>query len=218
MKKLILSNALCVLVAIGAQSCTKEKNETQTAAAPVVTGQGDAYALDTIASQVEWKGYKIFKSEETSHFGHLKFESGDVRVADGKLVGASFVTDISSLTVEDLEKGSPEQGKLENHLKSEDFFNVARFPTAAFVVTKVSPNTIGDYNTKLEGNMTIKGITQPVSLQANVEVKDDLVTIATEHKDISRSAFGINFTSPVENGVIKDEISIQVLAKARPVQ
>jgi hypothetical protein len=63
--------------------------------------------LDTLNSKVEWKGYKVFKSENTSHFGTIKFESGDVTVKDGKLESGKFVADMNSLTSVDL-KDSPE--------------------------------------------------------------------------------------------------------------
>ena len=56
------------------------------------------------------------------------------------------------------------KAKLEGHLKSGDFFEVEEFPTASYEITKVTENTAGDYNTLLEGNLTIKGITKPVTV------------------------------------------------------
>ena len=107
-----------------------------------------------------------------------------------------------------------QKAKLEGHLKSGDVFEVEKFPTASYEITKVSPNEAGDYNTLLDGNLTIKGITKPMQFNANVSVKEGEVSIATEPKDINREEFGVKFQMPVANGVIKDEVNIQILIKA----
>ncbi len=67
----------------------------------------------------------------------------------------------------------------------------------------------------LDGNLTLKGITKPVQFRANVSVTDNEVTIATEPKDISREQFGVKFQMPLANGVIKDEINVQIYIKAQ---
>ncbi len=121
---------------------------------------------------------------------------------------------MTSLTSEDLKKDAAQMEKLNGHLKSGDFFETEKFPTASYEITKVSPLAEGDYNTVLDGNLTIKGITKQMQFKANVSVKDGVVSIATEPKDISRKEFGVEFQSPVENGVIKDEITLQINVKA----
>jgi polyisoprenoid-binding protein YceI len=195
-------------------SCKKEKPVTGESNEVVTAKDGAQFAVDTLNSKVEWKGYKIFKSENTSHFGIIKFESGDVTAKDGKLQSGKFVADMTSLTSEDLKKDAAQMEKLNSHLKSGDFFETEKFPTASYEITKVSPLAEGDYNTVLDGNLTIKGITKQMQFKANVSVKDGVVSIATEPKDISRKEFGVEFQSPVENGVIKDEITLQINVKA----
>lgn len=202
------------LGALAMISCKKEKPVSGENNEAVASREGAQYTVDTLNSKVEWKGYKIFKSENTSHFGTIKFESGDVTVKDSKLESGKFVADMTSLTSEDLKNNTAQLEKLNTHLKSNDFFEVEKFPTASFEITKVTPSADGDYNTLLDGNLTIKGITKPVQFRANVSVKDEGVNIATEPKDISREEFGVAFQSPVENGVIKDEITIQINVKA----
>jgi polyisoprenoid-binding protein YceI len=195
-------------------SCKKEKPVSGESDEVVTTKDGAQFMVDTLNSKVEWKGYKIFKSENTSHFGTIKFESGDVTVKDAKLESGKFVADMTSLTSEDLKNNASQLEKLNGHLKSGDFFEVEKFPTASFEITKVTPSAEGDYNTLLDGNLTIKGITKPVQFKANVSLKEGVVSIATEPKDISREEFGVKFQSPVENGVIKDEITLQINVKA----
>ncbi|UWX58996.1 YceI family protein [Chryseobacterium oranimense] len=215
MRKKLFSLAIPALfVAAVMVSCKKDKPVTSESNEVVTTKDGNQYTLDTLNSKVEWKGYKIFKSESTSHFGTIKFESGDVTVKDGKLESGKFVADMSSLTSVDLKDDAEQLEKLNSHLKSGDFFEVEKFPTASFEITKVTPATEGDYNTLLDGNLTIKGISKPVQFKANVSVKDGEVSVATEPKDIKREEFGVKFQAPAENGVIKDEVTLQINVKA----
>lgn len=195
-------------------SCKKDKPLTSESNDVATTKDGAQYALDTLNSKIEWKGYKVFKSESTSHFGTIKFESGDLTVKEGKLESGKFVADMNSLTSVDLKDDADQLGKLNGHLKSGDFFEVEKFPTASYEITKVTPAAEGDYNTLLDGNLTIKGITKPLQLKANVSVKEGEVSVATEPKDIKREEFGVKFQAPAENGVIKDEVTLQINVKA----
>lgn len=195
-------------------SCKKDKPLTSESNDVATTKDGAQYALDTLNSKVEWKGYKVFKSESTSHFGTIKFESGDLTVKEGKLESGKFVADMNSLTSVDLKDDADQLGKLNGHLKSGDFFEVEKFPTASYEITKVTPAAEGDYNTLLDGNLTIKGITKSLQLKANVSVKEGEVTVATEPKDIKREEFGVKFQAPAENGIIKDEVTLQINVKA----
>lgn len=213
-KKLYLLAIPTLLIASVAVSCSKEKPLTSESNEIATTKDGNQFILDTLNSRVEWKGYKIFKSESTSHFGTIKFESGDVTVKDGKLESGKFVADMNSLTSVDLKDDADQLGKLNGHLKSGDFFEVEKFPTASYEITKITPSAEGDYNTVLEGNLTIKGITKPVSFKANVSVKEGMVSIATEPKDINRDEFGVKFQAPAANGVIKNEVTLQINVKA----
>ncbi|MCY0967642.1 YceI family protein [Chryseobacterium wangxinyae] len=214
MKRKLFSLAVPVIFAAIAVSCQKEKPLTNEGSEVTTTKNGNKYVLDTLNSKIEWKGYKVFKSENTSHFGTITFESGDVTVNDGKLESGKFVADMNSLTSVDLKDDAENLNKLNGHLKSGDFFETEKFPTASYEITKVTPSAEGDYNTLLDGNLTIKGITKPLQFKANVSVNEGLVSIATEPKDIMRQDFGVNFKSPAENGVIKDEVTLQINIKA----
>ena len=195
-------------------SCGKDKPVTSETNEISTSKDGNIYTLDTLNSRIEWKGFKVVKSDNTSHFGTIHFESGDVTVKDGKLESGKFVADMGTLTSVDLKDDSEQLGKLVGHLMSGDFFEVEKYPTASYEITKVAENTSGDYNTLLDGNLTIKGITKPMQFNANVAVKEGEVSIATEPKDIKREDFGVKFQMPVANGVIKDEVNLQIFVKA----
>ena len=78
-----------------------------------------------------------------------------------KLVGGEFVVDMTSIVVTDLEAGKGKE-KLEGHLKSADFFGVESNPTSKLVFTSVKPMNDNSYT--VTGDLTIKGITKPVTL------------------------------------------------------
>ena len=215
MIKLITNSAFVVLFsAMVLVSCGKDKPLTSEVTEVSTTTNGATYEVDTLNSRIEWKGYKVIKTEQSSHFGTIKFESGDLTVKDGALESGKFVVDMNSLTSVDLKDDAEQLAKLNGHLKSGDFFETEKFPTASFEITKVSPNDSGDYNTLLDGNLTIKGITKPIQFMANVSVKDGETSIATEPKDILREDYGVKFQLPLANGLIKDEVNLQILIKA----
>ena len=196
-------------------SCGKDKPLSSETNEITTTTEGNFYEIDTLNSRIEWKGFKVVKSDNTSHFGTIQFESGDVTVKEGKLESGKFVVDMGTLTSVDLKDDAEQLAKLNGHLTSGDFFEVEKYPTASYEITKVTENTSGgDYNTLLDGNLTIKGITKPVQFNANVSVKDGEVSIATEPKDIMREEFGVKFQLPVANGLIKDEVNLQMMVKA----
>lgn len=215
MKKATLISALLIISASALViSCGKDKPVTSESNEVLTTNDGQIYVVDTLNSKAEWKGFKVVKSDNTSHIGTLKFESGEVTVKDGKLESGQFVIDMTSIANEDL-KDSESNGKLIGHLKSADFFDVEKFPTASFEITKLSEAPAGsDYNTVLDGNLTLKGITKPATFNANVKIKGSELSIATEPKDINRDEFGIKFQMPAAEGLIKNEINVQMKVKA----
>ena len=78
-----------------------------------------AYPIDTESSSIQWTGKKMIGA---SHQGVLSFKSGELFFSkEGKLKGGSLAVDISSLRVLDLTDNR--RGKLEEHLKSGDFFD-----------------------------------------------------------------------------------------------
>ncbi|QDP86691.1 YceI family protein [Chryseobacterium sp. SNU WT5] len=211
MKKSVVLGVFTSMILV---SCGKDQPVATETTEVTTNNNGAIYEIDTLNSRIEWKGYKVVKSDQTSHFGTIKFESGDLTVHEGMLESGKFVVDMNSLTSVDLKDDAEQLAKLNGHLKSGDFFETEKFPTASFEITKVSKNDSGDYNTLLDGNLTIKGITKPVQFNANVSVKDGEASIATEPKDISREAYNVKFQMPLTNGVIKDDVSLQILIKA----
>lgn len=219
MKKRFFIPVLALAITFALTSCKKDQALTSETSEVSTTKDGVNYQLDAAASKIEWKGYKVVKSESTSHFGTIMFRDGEVTVKDGKLESGKFVADMNSLESVDLKDDAEQKGKLEGHLKSGDFFETETHPTASYVITKVSEAANGgDYNTILDGNLTMKGITKPVQFKANVSMNSGEVTIATEPKDVMREDYGVKFQMPIENGLLKNEVTLQIFIRATEVK
>lgn len=196
-------------------SCNKKTSEEGIAIGAPIQKDGIAYTLDTSNSRIEWKGYKILKTEQTSHFGSLSFNDGLLTVKDGKLQYGLFQADVKSIKNLDLQRDASLQAKLEEHLKSKDFFDVEKYPNATFEITRINPASTGDFNTILEGDLTIKNIKKNIRVHANVMVNDGEVIIASEPTDLKRKDFGLNVEIPLENGILHDDFTIQIMVKAK---
>jgi len=142
--------------------------------------------VDAAKSSVKWLGKKV----TGEHFGTIGVKEGSLEVANGKVTGGKVVIDMQSLAVDDI-KDAGMNGKLVGHLKSDDFFGVANFPTSELVVTKVESN--GSSHT-FTGNLTIKGITNPASFTAT-SAKDGKSTVYKGVLTIDRTKYNVRYGS-----------------------
>lgn len=144
-------------------------------------------SVDTTASQVTWKGYKV----TGEHAGTINVKSGNFIYDAEILTGGSFEIDMTSIACTDLQ--GEYAGKLVGHLKSDDFFGVATYPTAKFVITKVvSRGKVGDY--KVTGDLTIKETTKAIRFNVNVDNSTG-VPVATADITIDRSDYNVKYGS-----------------------
>lgn len=118
--------------------------------------------VDAEKSTVKWNGKKV----TGEHYGNVKLNDGVLTVDGGKLTGGTFTFDMNSITSTDLTDAGY-NAKFIGHMKSEDFFNTAKYPTSTFKITKVTPKGGNAYD--ITGNMTIKGITNAVTFPATVK-------------------------------------------------
>lgn len=116
--------------------------------------------VKTKESTVAWKAYKV----TGSHNGTVTLKSGTLMFDNGELTGGEFAVDMTTLISTDLEGGS--KYKLEGHLKSDDFFGVESHPTSTLVFTNVKPSGKNSY--EVTGDLTIKGITKPVTFDVSI--------------------------------------------------
>lgn len=167
----------------------------------------DTYKVSTSDSKLAWVGKKI----AGQHNGHLKLKDGVLRFDKGTLAGGEFEVDMSSIVVEDLKDASM-NARLTNHLKSDDFFSVAKHPVAKLLITKVEKAKDGKHN--VFGKLTIKGITKDVSFPAEIKTEGKKVT-AVAKLVLDRTNWDIKFRSgkffpDIGDKLIHDDFTIDV--------
>ncbi|GGK65377.1 YceI family protein [Rufibacter glacialis] len=144
----------------------KVRNTVLAALVALVTfafaGKGVDYKVVKDQSKVNWRGTKV----TGEHAGAINIADGKL-TSDGKnILGGTFTIDMSSITVTDITDPKA-NGDLVGHLKSDDFFGTAKYPTSTLVLTKVTPTkTKGQY--LVNGDLTIKGIKKPISFPATI--------------------------------------------------
>lgn len=186
-----------------------ETTEKQTAA----VADGTAYKVDS-TSNITWTGSK----PTGKHTGTFKIKEGSLTVKGGALTGGSFIIDINSLNNEDLAGDAESKGKLEGHLKSPDFFDVAKYPTAKFEITGVDANTDStkkDYTHIIKGNLTLKDSTKNVSIPARVTIDDKTVSASADFS-IDRTLWGMNYKGPdnPQDWIITKSVALKLDVKA----
>lgn len=145
------------------------------------------FRADLNKSTMAWNGKKV----TGEHSGTIKLSDGSLTVDGGKLKGGSFDIDMNSIVCTDL-TDKEYNDKFIGHMKSEDFFNTAKFPKANFKITKVTPKGGNKYD--VTGDLTVKGITKPVSFPAVVNMKDGQAE-ATGKITIDRTKYDIRYNS-----------------------
>jgi polyisoprenoid-binding protein YceI len=210
------------LTACGGKSTDKtEATDEQ----QVAEKQGEIYTVNLETSKVNWKAFH--KGGFAPRWGTLAIKSGEVSLTGGELAAGDFVIDMQSLKVDP--KSVTEKDKkysdLEDHLKSKDFFDVEKNPTADFKITSVAnletpaDDAIPGANKTVSGNLTLKGKALNVTFPAKVAVTDGAVTIQAKFT-VNRADWDIKFgtseADPAEWMISKDiEIGIDVKAEKK---
>jgi polyisoprenoid-binding protein YceI len=162
-----------------------------------------SYNIDPRHSQVLFTvnhmGFSEYTGQFTNPTGTLTIDPKNPSAAK---VDVTFPIDKVSTTVPDLDA----------HLKTKDFFDVASFPTAHFVSTKVE---VSGNSAKITGDLTMHGVTKPVVLEARFvgagpapmgPKKTNVGFAATG--TIKRSEFGISTYVPM----VSDDVKIVINA------
>ena len=140
--------------------------------------------VDVSASNIKWTGSQI---SGKSHFGSLKFKTGNITIKNNVVESGIFVVDMTSLSVDDLEGRGKKS--LEGHLNSDDFFSVESFPTSSLIIS--SGKQSGPSSFDVSGTLTIKGVSQGVSFSLNLEENNS----ASAKLTFDRSKFNVRYGS-----------------------
>jgi polyisoprenoid-binding protein YceI len=148
--------------------------------------------------------------------GKIDIKSGVAKVENGKVTSVSATIDMTTIGVIKSGKGKDED-KLTGHLKSEDFFNVEKYPTAELSITQAKPvsGQNGAQNYEFSGTLTMKGITAEVSVPGVVTISQDAATLLVETK-LDRTKWGVNYgSSKLADSFIDDFFTLKVSVNAK---
>jgi polyisoprenoid-binding protein YceI len=165
------------------------------------------WGIDPVHSTIGFSVRHLMVSKVRGTFGNF---SGAIVVAED---GTPSVT--AEIAVDSINTNNEQR---DIHIKSADFFDVEKFPTATFRSTGVRPN--GD-NYAVDGEFSLKGVTKPVSLDLEFngvnpgmghgEVAGFEASVVLNRKD-----FGIEIDMPLETGgtVVGDKVTITLEIEA----
>jgi polyisoprenoid-binding protein YceI len=215
MKKITLMTLLTAgigLVAFKNPSIKNSSGKEVKSKTEHLIGTQITYDVDVQQSSFIWTAKKV----TGEHTGTIKIAEGKIYSDKGMFTGGEFSIDMNSLKDTDLtDEGY--NAKLTGHLKSEDFFDVAKFPKTIFKlktcapIKDAKPNVVNYY---IKGDLTIKGITKEIAFPALVTLKDKGI-VASADFNIDRTDFDLKYRSGkfdpgIGDKMIYDEFNVKV--------
>lgn len=160
-------------------------------------------SINVATSNIVWKASKV----TGTHEGNIKFKSGTLKFDGEMLIGGELLVDMNSIDVTDLKGGG--KGKLEGHLKSDDFFGVNTYPTSSLKFTKVTSRGIaGEY--KITANLTIKNTTKEIKFNATLKGGAGSASIRLDRSDYDIRYGSGSFFDNLGDKTIYDEFDLNV--------
>lgn len=202
-----MKNLLLSIMVIGAllTSCANSGNKAKTEDAQEVkdatTESTTLFNTVKEGSYLDWRASHLGGAQP--RYGKVFIKETAVSVTNGKIVNATVIIDMASLTVESFPEGAEEIAKLKGHLQSADFFNVENYPTSKFELTSIE-QTEGEYNSIVTGNLTIMETTKSITFNANINVSEEAVSIESEDFSVDRRDWDLTYNVEGSKGVPVD--------------
>ena len=144
-------------------------------------------AIESAQSNIDWVGRKV----TGAHNGTISIKEGSLTLNNGQLVGGEFTIDTTSIKILDVTDPAT-NAQFAGHLASPDFFASEQYPEAKFRITLAEPADDGTYNVK--GELTIKGITHPVTFTSVLSSNNGTVS-ASGKVVVDRTLYDMKFRS-----------------------
>lgn len=148
----------------------------------------DIYQVNSKISKLTWHAQKV----KAKHFGNINVKSGELQINHGKLVGASFIFDMKTITNNDIED-KKYRDMLIDDLNSEKFLDVNKYPDASFKLLRSTP--LGNNKFDVLGQLEVKGIMGAVNFPIELKYEQDGKVIVIGTCSFNRTKFGITYNS-----------------------
>ena len=192
----LVLTALMLLAACGDPATNKSRAVTSAAAqaspqtSPV---GGQKHLITSQNSKIEFTGSQVVGH----HDGSFQKFNGEIDYTGQPETSRVNVTiDTSSLNADD--------PQLTAHLKTADFFDVVKYPTATFVSTAIKPGGDKGASHTVTGNLTMHGVTKSVTFPATITATADAVNVDANFS-LNRKDFNLNYAGPANN-LIRDDV------------
>jgi hypothetical protein len=195
------------------QSCKQDAkpasqaSSTKNESTPVVpyeplpgTEGADVYTLTQ--GKVKWIASKATGAK---HNGTVNVKEATFHVKDGRVIAINAALDMNTIAVEDLTDPGENRDFID-HMKSSEFFNVAKYPTASFTITDNLKNVnLPDYPNVFIGPLTLCGIAKEAKIPAKTNISGGVLKVTTPGFAVNRTDYGIKFGSGII-GTAKDKM------------
>lgn len=172
----------------------------------MTTKHNGTYTIDPAHSNVEFAVKHMMITTVRGRFGDVK---GKVEIPENGQPKLEVTIAAASIDTRTEAR--------DTHLRSADFFDVEKYPELRFVSTKAT-RTADGY--KLTGDLTIKGITKPITLEvteegAGVDPWGNQKAAFSAMGKINRSDFGLTWNAALETGgvLVSEEVKISIDAQ-----
>lgn len=199
-----------IALAVGISACANPADNKPHATVSEATQTPDAAkpaGAETLAitpenSKIEFVGSKV----TGSHNGSFKQFNGTIELAKEGVEKSRVTIDIDTTSI------VTDTDRLTAHLKTPDFFDVAKHPKANFTSTTIAPATSPGATHTVTGNLDLHGVKKSISFPAMIQVTADAASVNAEFS-INRKDFGINYAGQA-NDLIRDEVVMKLTVKA----
>lgn len=197
-----------------------EMKTENTAGTPAST-PADAIVYKMANASVSWIGSKGSLKTQT---GTISGKSGQIAFKDGQIVSGNVEIDMNKINVTSL--AGSDKKDLEDHLKADDFFDVAKYPTAKFEIVRIEPldsrasreanlASLVKNTHMMVGNLTIKDVTRSITVPVNIHLAAERIKVATSMFTIERSLWGVKYdlgtvSGKIKEAIVDDKISLQL--------
>jgi polyisoprenoid-binding protein YceI len=195
---LVLASAGCKSELDNKQSAQVTEPATQTekpSVEPTKAGESRTLHVDTQTSRVGFVAAKVSRD----HQGSFKISAGKVDLQGNTPTRIEMTVRMDSVETDET--------KLTSHLKTKDFFEIERYPSAHFVATQFVARSEGGTHT-VTGELELHGVKKQLSFPATISVQENAASGKAEFK-INRKDFGIVYPG-MPDDLIKDEVLLKL--------
>ena len=160
-------------------------------------------SVNTELSELKWTGKKV----TGEHWGYIQLKDASLSVKNNKIESGVFKIDMKSIDNQDLEKEKP-NAQLVGHLKSDDFFSVDKYPVSTLKIKESTPFKNGF--AEIKADLTIKGITHPISFKAEQLVNGYKADITVDRTKYNVRYGSGKFFDNLGDNMIYDDFTLEV--------